>query len=165
MGTGAAVPGTGTEMAVVQDKAIVKIRRADPEAAAGQDVHSPAETMRGKAVAAEGAYCREQHPEGEYCRTGRVEQVSRRTEDSPGCGRDPTWFQGCRLTLVEGKTEGTGGGVTQRDRKKQRHRARSKKDITKGSLPIPGEEGILDKPGTALVAVAAERSSQQIVPP
>ena len=119
-------------MAVVQDKAIVKIRRADPEAVAGQDVHSPAETMQGKAVAAEGAYCREQHPEGEYCKTGRVELVSRRTEDSPGCGRDPTWFQGCRLTLVEGKTEGTGGGVTQRDRKKQKTKTTKQKRYHEG---------------------------------
>ena len=97
-GTGAAVVqgrvivewGTETETAV-QDKAIVTIRRADldPEAAVGEDVHSPAETMRGKAVAAAEPYCRH-HPEEEYCGTGRIEQVSRRTEDNPGCNRDPT---------------------------------------------------------------------------
>jgi len=95
----AAVQGTETEAAAVQHRATVEIRRADPEGAAGQDVHSPAEMMRGKAVAAEEVYCREHHREGEYCRTGRVEQVSRRIEDSPGCSRDPTWFQDCP-TLV-----------------------------------------------------------------
>lgn len=85
--------GMETETAV-QDMAIVMIRRADPdpEGAAGEDVHSLAETMRGKAVAAEVPYCRHHRGE-ECCRTGMVEQVSRRTEDSPGCSRDPTWFR------------------------------------------------------------------------
>lgn len=93
------VQGMGTETAV-QSRAIVKIRRADPEVAAGEDVHNPAEKMRGKAAAAAEGRCRAQYPAGEYCRTGRVEQVSRRTEDSPGCSRDQTWFQKFSLTLV-----------------------------------------------------------------
>lgn len=52
-----------------------------------------------------------------------------------------------------------GKGITKRQNKKQSKR-KNEEILIKGSLPIPEEEGILDKPDTALVAVAGERSQQ-----
>jgi hypothetical protein len=126
METEAAVQGMETETAV-QGMAIVTIRRADLDlgGAAGEDVHSLAETMRGKAVAAEGPYCRH-HPGEECCRTGRVEQVSRRTEHNPGCSRDPTWFRKVRRWVVR-RNRWRGKGIRERQNKKQSKRKKEKK--------------------------------------
>lgn len=77
---------------VVRDRAIRKIHRADPGVAAAVAVHSPAEVVRGRMVAAEEACYRCQREEEAYCRTGVVEQVSRRTGDSPRCSKGPTWL-------------------------------------------------------------------------
>lgn len=87
------IQGTGT---AVQDKAVPKIHRAEPATtgAAAADVHSPVEAVRGKVVAGEEAYCRAQHWAAACCKAGRVEQVSHRREDSPGCSRGPTWLSG-----------------------------------------------------------------------
>lgn len=81
-------------MIVVRDRAIRKIHRADPEAAAAAAVHSSAEVVRGRVVAAEEACYRYQREEEAYCRTGVVGQVSRRTGDSPGCSKGSTWLSG-----------------------------------------------------------------------
>lgn len=131
----------------VQDRAVPKIHRAEPVmGAAAADVHSPVEAVRGKAAAVE-VCCREQRWAAECYKADRVEQVSRRTEvDSLGCSKGPTW-----LFVDAGRTEKPCGGAEKskwgaKNTKKQDGQINEMRD-QKSSLPIPEEEGILNKPG------------------